>query len=955
MALLEVFRPMLLHRLVNRFARQSVLRLNLHHFEIDTPEHSRSIPYLDITEFSKEVFLLWSRAKIITSKDSEVIFGWMLNGQTDLLLKTLESRICKSAKFFRIVEQNKDWITSFDRWYSAATSGTRWVAFSDVTRVLCEHKERLGELWAASPADLPPNRKELYDHLRAVHEVLGDQDNFRARCNARFEIDELERMDSFFNQTFGTPLTQEQRKAVIVNEDAELIVAAAGSGKSTTIKAKVAYLIQKQLAKPHQIQVIAFNKDVQQELQETLADRFPGVNINTFHSFGLRIVSEAFGTAPMVSDMAESRARLAEFIDSIINRLFEKHPEKLTKFFVSYAKAYRDKFDFRSFGEYLSYIRSAGLLSLQGETVKSLGELEIANFLYASGIEYKYEQVYEHDVATERKRQYKPDFYLPDYGIYIEHFALDEAGRTPRFINEEAYLASKSWKIETHRAHKTALVETFSHEKRSCKLTSNLRTKLENHGVKFRPRNPEELLETLNMKGYVSELGILMATFLNLYKGSSFTFHGLAKKIPPNGLERDRAQEFIALFRSVFQEYQQELKECRSIDFNDMITMATDILESTAELGCCKEIKYVLIDEFQDISVNRANLVKALVENYRGVKMMAVGDDWQSIYRFSGSDIGVMTSFGDYFGRHEVRQLSQSFRFTDSIGRVASKFVLKNGAQIRKSVVARDSMGRKSVILWHPKLGEGSILQSIGSRISNENRKQTVLVLGRYNFYRDQLGIAELSEKRPDLVFRFSTVHSSKGSEADHVVIVGVKSGRYAFPSEIADDPLLDMVLSTKERFDHAEERRLFYVALTRSKNDVYVVGDLSSPSLFFSELIDDTDVNRDYLGSAVNRRCRECDGIMVEREGKLGLFFGCVNFPYCTSVSRPCLACGQGFLVRNGFHVECDNAACSKEHEACPRCDTGFLVKRSGRYGSFWGCTNYSARNCDYTRNLNA
>jgi DNA helicase-4 len=956
MTLLEVFQPTILHRLVSRCARHTALSVSYHYFVIATPGKSRSIPYSEITGFHKETFLFWSKIKIIINKGSDVPFGWMQKSRTRQFLETIENLVSESAKFYRTIDQAREWVTSFDRWYSVATSGTRWLAFSDLTGVLRDHQERLGGLWETALADLPLNRENLRKHLKAVHEVIGDPDAFRARCNRRFEVDELERMSSFFDRTLGTPLTEEQRKAVIVDEDAELVIAAAGSGKSTTIKAKVAYLIQKQLAEPNQIQVIAFNKNVQQELQKSLTRNFPSININTFHSFGLRIVSEARGASPGVSELAESRESLAGFIDSILERLFEKHPEDLTEFFVSYAKAYRDKFDFKNLGEYLSYIRSAGLLTLQGETVKSLEELEIANFLYASGIKYEYEKEYEYDVATVRHRQYKPDFYLPDYGIYIEHFALDAAGHTPAFIDEEEYIASRRWKIETHGSYKTLLIETFSHEKRSGKLASNLLSKLESHGVAPNPRNPKELLETLNTKGYISELGILVATFLNLYKGSGLTFLELVRKVPPSGLEGLRAKKFLDIFGNVFEEYEWELEASGSVDFNDMINIAAETLESGVEIKCLKDIKYVLIDEFQDISSNRANLVKKIFETGRGVKLMAVGDDWQSIYRFSGSDIGVMTAFGEYFGRYEVRQLSQTFRFTDSTERVASRFVLKNDAQIRKNVVARDSLGKKSVILWNPKLGEGSILQSIASRISPaKSRKQTVLVLGRYNFYRDQLGIAELNEQRPDLILKFSTVHSAKGSEADYVVIVGVKCGRYAFPSEIADDPLLDMVLSSKEHFEHAEERRLFYVALTRSKNDVYVVGDFSSPSPFFSELLDDPDVNRDYLGSAVNRRCKECDAVMVEREGKFGLFFGCSNFPLCTSVSRPCLACGRGFLVRKDFHAECDNSACRNDYEVCPECETGLLVKRSGRYGAFLGCTNFSVSECDYTRNLRA
>lgn len=203
------------------------------------------------------------------------------------------------------------------------------------------------------------------------------------------------------------------------------------------------------------------------------------------------------------------------------------------------------------------------------------------------------------------------------------------------------------------------------------------------------------------------------------------------------------------------------------------------------------------------------------------------------------------------------------------------------------------------------------------------------------------------------MTLTFSSIHAAKGAEADYVILVGVKSGYYSFPSEIADDPLLDLVLSAHERFEHAEERRLLYVALTRTKNTVYVVGDPSAESTFFNELTNDPDVDKSYLGQAINRRCSVCQALMVERSGQHGLFFGCSNFPVCTSTRRPCIACGLGFLFRDGVNISCDNPGCNKEYEACPKCEDGMLVRREGKYGSFLGCTNYADGKCKYTRDF--
>jgi DNA helicase-4 len=298
--------------------------------------------------------------------------------------------------------------------------------------------------------------------------------------------------------------------------------------------------------------------------------------------------------------------------------------------------------------------------------------------------------------------------------------------------------------------------------------------------------------------------------------------------------------------------------------------------------------------------------------------------------------------------------LPETFRFDQMVESVASRFVLKNEAQIKKKVIAKVRDNSKSVILWHPQNESGSLLESIAQHIPvASSGKTSILILARYNFYRDQLGIAELKAQRPDLALTFSSVHAAKGAEADYAILVGVKSGRYSFPSEIADDPLLDMLLSTREHFEHAEERRLLYVALTRTKHAVYVVGDPSAESTFFAELINDPDVDKSYLGRAINRRCTACQAPMVERNSQHGLFFGCSNYPICNTTNRPCIACGRGFLVRYGVHICCDNPRCNKEYEACPECEDGMLVRREGKYGSFLGCTNYASGQCSYTRNI--
>lgn len=951
MLVLNEFHPTLLQRVFSTEARNSFLRFSPYFLTLNSVHGNVQIPYDHIQSIVVESRLIWSTINLKLKDSSQESFGWVTNRNQSKILEVLNLRKKESKNFYDRNTTNVRWIDACNKWYLRATGGERWVTFREIDEIIQDNEKRLEYLWSTDVSNLPMLDLELANHVRNMNEVKMNRKGFHSKCNSEFERQELIRSKRFFDSALSNFLTTEQRRAIIVDEDAELVVSAAGSGKTTTIKSKVAYLVHKGMASPQQILVISFNRNVQQDLEKYLASQYPGININTFHALGLKILAEAQGQKPSLSELAESREKMGEYLDDLIKIIYEDNYSGLADFFVSYAKPYRDQFDFKSMGEYIAYVRSVGLITFNGETVKSLEELELANFLYSNGVNYLYETNYEHPVASIKKRQYKPDFYLPEYGIYIEHFAIDINGKTPPFINEKEYLDSRNWKILTHQQYQTKLVQTFSHEKRSGTFIANLKLSLKQHGVYFFPLPKEQLLDKLNSSGYISELGILLGTFLNLFKGSLLSISDLSNRLPKNKADAARARKFIEIFEHVYRRYQSHLHSTSLIDFNDMIRLAAQALDDGYELN---DIKYILIDEFQDISIGRAEFIKSLLRSTDQAKLVAVGDDWQSIYRFSGSDISVMTTFEDYFGRHEVRMLSETFRFDHMVESVSSRFVLRNEAQTKKKVIAKVRNNSKSVILWHPQKNSGSLLESISKHIPVvSSGKTSVLVMARYNFYRDQLGLGDLREQRPDLAITFSSIHAAKGAEADYTILVGVKSGRYSFPSEIADDPLLDLVLSVQEHFEHAEERRLLYVALTRTRNAVYVVGDPNAESIFFKELSIDPDVDASYLGHTINRRCLICQAPMVERNSKHGLFFGCTNYPICNATIRPCISCGKGFLVHYGVHICCDNPLCNKEYEACPECENGMLVQRDGKYGSFLGCTNFAEGDCNFTKNI--
>jgi len=946
------FKPHLLQRILNSASRKTSIEPNKFFLKTTSQQGATQLAYENLNISNRHNLLFYKKIVLNTRTGGDFDFGWVSAADAREIKNTITTRRKEIEQFHQRNLENAQAIDACNKWYASAVNGERWVTYREVDEFLTKYESPLHYLWTIDTSELARGHATLITHIQNMRRVSDNRLHFRRLCNETFELNELIQYKSFFDKILNRPLTDHQRQSIIVDEHAQLVVAAAGSGKTTTIKGKVGYLVQRGLAHPSEILIIAFNKNVQKDLSEALAEAYPGIGIQTFHAFGLKTLGETRGIKPSLSELTESPDKLSKYMDSVIHKLYGENPSLLNEFFISYNKAFRDQFDFEDLGQYYSYVRTINKITLNNESVKSFEELELANFFYVNGINYQYEPSYEHNVASKEYRQYKPDFYLPDYGIYIEHFAMDAQGQTPSFINEAEYLASREWKLQIHEHYKTTLIETFSHQKRAGTLTSILRQKLIDSGVVFAALPPEQLLEKLNSSGYITELGNLLGSFLSLFKGSLLSLEELTDRIDPQNIDAKRSQHFLEIFGRVYKEYEFYLKSQTLIDFNDMIGQAAQALRTP---GRTTPFKYLLIDEFQDISIGRAEFVKALLSTNKEMKLMAVGDDWQSIYRFSGSDISVMTNFEAHFGRHEQRLLPETFRFDQMVEKVASRFVLQNKSQLEKVIKARAGSGKKSVILWHPKEKGAPILESIAKLIPKapDGKVQDVLILARYKFYNNEIDYSKLKQQRPDLNWSFSTVHAAKGAEADYAIILGVKNRGSAFPSEIADDPLLSLVLAKQELYPNAEERRLFYVALTRAKNNVFIVGDPAAESVFFNELSNDPDVDTTYLGKIIARRCAVCKSIMNKKIGSFGLYFQCNNHPFCSYTVSSCKECNLGFLQKKSMNYECDNDSCKAENLSCPRCKEGIQIKRNGPNGAFWGCTNYKKNKCEFSRNL--
>ena len=797
--------------------------------------------------------------------------------------------------------------------------------------------------------------------IRRVEHFRINHHEFCKSSNTEFISLELNRYKKFFNTVEPYPLTEKQREAIIINQDNNLVIAGAGSGKTSVIAAKVSYLLKKELCKSDDILLLAFTDDAKKELEQRIQSRSDEqITAKTFHSLGLEIIGEVEGKKPSVSTLATDRKKMTAYIHSVIKKWMsdQEFAALVTSYFQSFFAPYRSIFEFKNMGEYYDYIRSHEIRSLNGDLVKSYEECEIANFFYLNGIAYEYERRYEFDTATSKYRQYEPDFYLTDGGIYIEHFGIDREGNTPEFVDKVAYHEGIKWKRELHEQNDTKLIETFSFEKSEGILLSSLKAKLILHGVELKPIPSEAIFEQLNKLGAVDAFSLLVGTFLNHFKSGQRNINEIREDAQGHR-EASRFIAFLQLFETIYNEYENALEKEEKIDFNDMISKAKKYVRQEKYKP---DFPYILVDEFQDISVGRAGLVKSLVEEGPQSILFCVGDDWQAIYRFAGSDISIMRNFEDKFGVTETTALDRTFRFNNKISDVACNFILQNPMQISKEVKPHTNVNKPRVLIGHPYSEDDDLLIEALSLISKEanGEEKTVLALARYWFVEPE-NFKQIIENYPNLKVTFKSVHSSKGLESDYVIVLGMCSGKYGFPSEMTDDPILDMVLAQSETYPNAEERRVFYVALTRAKEAVFLIADRVSTSSFITEL-EEIDLELGLFGATATTQveCPDCvTGRMIRRDSTThGVFFSCSHYPHCKFSMNACSECGEGLLVKveeqNVF--ECSNDECLHHEEICPSCGTGRLTVRVNRQSrqEFLGCTNYqSALQCGYTRNL--
>lgn len=741
--------------------------------------------------------------------------------------------------------------------------------------------------------------KYLYDCLdkntceyKNILKIINDKNKLLRKHNRKYVDNKLIKYKFYFDNMFNDInkniiLDKSQREAIICDEDNLLVLSGAGSGKTTTISAKVKYLIDVKNIKPDKICVITFTKKAKEELDYKINKIFnSNVDIYTFHSLGLKIIKYYYKNKDI--DIIDEKGQYKIICDYIKNNLF-KDKDKFSLFFeafknkTSFSEEYKlfdNYYDYHNYMYKRKYINSNTtmdnyikeqakrrrnyLKTLNGEYCKSKEEVDIANFLYLNNIDYQYEKGYK---KLDNLKIYKPDFYIEQNNNYnyIEHFGIDKVNKTNNHYTKEEltnYLKNMKLKEKYHCDEKIEdlFIITYSKVLGKRNYLSVLKDSLIKKGYVLSKKDNNlvyERLKDTSEDRYINNfVNRIVIPFISYFKRSNYKLDDF-KNIKT---DNDLLNKQIRVISDIYLNYESKLREKNLIDFEDMINISYKVMPYIKEKNLGVDYKYIIIDEYQDVSMQRFNLTKRIEELFKS-KIIAFGDDYQTIFGFSGSRIDLMTEFRNYLSDAKQIPIPNVYRNSQELIDVATKFINKNSKQIKKKLISNKRLINPIELYIYndsnyinTNINKSIILSNILDKIYLSNNKSNVLLLERYNndidtILNNNLFIRKNHEniiykKHEDMKIDYLTIHKSKGLEYDNCILINAIDDKYGFPSKIEDEEIIKLLKpKIEENIFYPEERRLFYVAMTRTKNKLYILVPKSKTSSFIREIESDKNV----------------------------------------------------------------------------------------------------------------
>jgi DNA helicase-4 len=667
-------------------------------------------------------------------------------------------------------------------------------------------------------------------------------------------------------------LNDEQRQAVTSEIKRILVLAGAGSGKTKTLLQKIIYLIEEKCVSPSSILAITFTKNAANEMIDRLiisADKsgeyertllnkkvtfaakeivrqewrkkfkwISGLTIRTFHSFcysvlrtyGAKEFDNQFriiGEEKSGEEDEFSKYVAAETVYEVFHKLLIQScedPEYLLK-----VKRYiLDYLVDRIHTKKNTYATPDGKFytSLNGTKVRSKSEQSIADWLYRHNIPFEYEpQLQVVDFS------FHPDFYIPAANLYIEHVS-----------NKSHPIADKEKQFQKGGM---LYAKTFEEDTKDSVYFNHVLDNL------FKSRLPHDFNKTveLNFKeefkaimDKVHEFIRLTVQVMDMVKVENIAFNEVKAKAVKD--QHERVRDFYELAIPLIEQYLAYCVDKSYLDFNDMVTRCISVLGSQQDISHYYKdrYQYILVDEFQDVNNLQVDLIQLLLTSQ--TQLFCVGDDWQSIYGFRGSNVNYIIEFEKHFPNSEIIKLNLNYRSTEHIVGASNEVIKNNKHKIDKEIKAVNRSEHK-IVVYEGNDDQDNIdfcARTVQQLLDDGVNSEEILFLyRRTSMYRpgQYSNKPSLSAALTQKGLRVSakTIHSSKGLEAKVVFILGLSEGSGGFPDIWMEDRIFQVIKTSDRDLLMEEERRLFYVAITRAREKLYLITEKGNESSFLKEI----------------------------------------------------------------------------------------------------------------------
>ncbi len=676
-------------------------------------------------------------------------------------------------------------------------------------------------------------------------------------------------------------LDEIQKSAIITENPRTLVLAGAGAGKTKTLLYRILHLLKNSNVKSANILAMTFTTNASIEMLDKLIAYFEpeymnilkgklnplelntlrrellqkhpeirSITLRTIHSLCLQILKidgakifntnfKVVGDEEKKNPLYGSQITQQKIIKSIISEKFKEDQdfiEQTKKFIYNYLVDY-DRLTNNKEGS-----TKGKYITLDGKEVRSKSERDIANFLVQNNIKYFYEKEATWVTKDDETKKYRPDFYLPDYDIYLEHWWVSSSNDKVSKIfkdkfDKNKYLKEREWKLGQFREHKKILIES-SERQMQGKLSDYYNylygelLKNTKGAIKFTPS-----IDFIQEFKYLNDgLNILITSIMkiiNLAKSNR-----VSKETIQNNLQEEKHEEILEFYEillKVYREYEDFLIKKSLIDYNDMIHKVIELFKKDPGVlsKYQKKFKHILVDEYQDVSAAQVELIKLLLT--KDNNLFAVGDDWQSIYGFRGSEIEFIIKFCEEFKNSKRIVLPFNYRSGKNIVGASNIVIMKNPNQVKKQIKAFDEKKDEKIFQYNAlnDIDSAQFIMDLTNKLYAEGVKfQDILLL-----YRRSRHIFPYKDffKKHNFQINTKTIHSSKGLEAKIVFLIGLTCG--GFPYVWEDSRITQIIKKTDLLKKEEEERRIFYVAMTRAKERLFLMSEKNNESEYCDEI----------------------------------------------------------------------------------------------------------------------